>query len=329
MRTICLKKITVCAIAFVLSACATDAGQKEQTGAILGAVIGGILGGAISGDRHRTTGVVAGALAGGLLGGQVGRYFDEQDRRRIAEASEKALREGARQSYVSPRTGARVVMTPGESTYEPGRAVPALATVYTAGNLRAESRQAYAATDLQVRASPSVTADVTGRFMRGEQLDVVASVPDSSYRLVARESIGIGYAIESDLVASLADLPPLLEPQLASAPSADIPVPKSPSKPPAKRASKPIAKTAKATAVKPDVSQTPPVTRVPETTTIAETKPSQFVSSPAVPQEVRSVTVAKECKAMTYDVALPNGQRSRGVQKYCNEPPAGWQPVTA
>lgn len=320
------KRIAAVLIGVLVSGCATDAGQKEQTGAVLGAIIGGILGGAATKDRHRAAGVVVGALAGGLLGGQIGRYFDEQDRRKIAEAADRALREGSAQTYVSPKTRAAVTMTPSQPILEPGRSIRALPTVFTASALRAESRQAYAATDLPAKATPSPSAEVTGSFARAEKLEIVAIVPDSSYRLVAKDGVAVGYVLDSDLVATLANVPPAPQTQLASVSSPDAS--RSSPKPGAKSVRKPPAKRA---ATKPALSEpasTPPPT--PDSTTVAEAKPAQTVTAvAATPAEVKTVALAKECKVLTYDFVLPDGQRARGSQKSCYEPPAGWQAVTA
>jgi len=320
------KRIAAALVGIMISGCAADAGQREQTGAVLGAIIGGILGGAVTKDRNRAAGVVVGALAGGLLGGQVGRYFDEQDRRKIAEATNRALREGSVQTYVSPTTRAAVTVTPSQPIFEAGRSIRALPSVYTASGLRADSRQVYAAKNLSARATPSASAEVTGNVTRAERLEVVATVPDNSYRLVARHGVAIGYVAEMDLVASISDVPPLPQTQTAAVSSADT----------SRAAPKPNVKSvkkapAKRTATKPASSEPAgTLSGAPDVATVAEPKPTPAVAqAAAAPSEVKTVTLAKECKVLTYAFRLPDGQRATGPQKYCNEPPGGWQAVTA
>jgi len=63
-------------------------GQKSQLGAVLGATGGGLLAAAAGGG---STGIAAGVLLGGLTGGVVGNNLDNQDRRFMQQASQRAL----------------------------------------------------------------------------------------------------------------------------------------------------------------------------------------------------------------------------------------------
>jgi surface antigen len=60
---------------------------NQTTGTLLGAALGGTVGGLAFGSAG---GVVGGALVGALAGNLVGRALDDQERRRLAEATQRA-----------------------------------------------------------------------------------------------------------------------------------------------------------------------------------------------------------------------------------------------
>ena len=83
-------------IAAIAVACAIAAGcmtgndsqpSNQTTGTILGAALGGTVGGLAF---HGAGGVIGGALVGALAGNLVGRALDDQERRRLAEATQRA-----------------------------------------------------------------------------------------------------------------------------------------------------------------------------------------------------------------------------------------------
>ena len=83
-------------VAGLVIACAVAAGcmtgndsqpSNQTTGTLLGAALGGTVGGLAFGTAG---GVVGGALVGALAGNLVGRALDDQERRRLAEATQRA-----------------------------------------------------------------------------------------------------------------------------------------------------------------------------------------------------------------------------------------------
>ncbi|WP_296348864.1 glycine zipper domain-containing protein [Reyranella sp.] len=62
--------------------------SNQATGTVVGAALGGVVGGLAFGS---VGGVVGGALIGGLAGNLVGRALDDQERRRLAEATQNAF----------------------------------------------------------------------------------------------------------------------------------------------------------------------------------------------------------------------------------------------
>jgi surface antigen len=86
--------------------CYDDRGQPSNhaTGTVLGAVAGGAIGGLAFGS---VGGVVGGALVGALAGNLVGRALDNQERARLAQATQQAFTAPTNQptTYTVERSG--------------------------------------------------------------------------------------------------------------------------------------------------------------------------------------------------------------------------------
>ena len=102
--------MTIPAAAAALSfatGCYDDRGQpsNQTTGTVLGAVAGGAIGGLAFGS---VGGVVGGALVGALAGNLVGRALDNQERARLAQATQQAFTAPTNQptTYTVERTQA-------------------------------------------------------------------------------------------------------------------------------------------------------------------------------------------------------------------------------
>lgn len=102
--------VALCVVASLLSGC--EGMDKEKIGAIGGGLLGAA-GGAYAGSKMtkdpKTGMLIGGAvgLVGGvLIGKELGKWLDERDRKRHAEATAKALETGQSQAWTSPDTGA-------------------------------------------------------------------------------------------------------------------------------------------------------------------------------------------------------------------------------
>jgi surface antigen len=87
------KAVTIAAAMAALTVgagCVDDRNQpsNQATGTVLGGVLGGAVGGLAFGS---VGGVVGGALVGALAGNLVGRALDNQERQRLAEATQRAF----------------------------------------------------------------------------------------------------------------------------------------------------------------------------------------------------------------------------------------------
>jgi surface antigen len=74
----------------VATACVDDRGgpSNQATGTVMGAAVGGLIGGFAF---NSVGGAVGGALVGAIAGNLVGRALDQQERQRLAEATQRAF----------------------------------------------------------------------------------------------------------------------------------------------------------------------------------------------------------------------------------------------
>lgn len=306
MKTKLQRIVSASIILTLLGGCAAP-DSKENTGAALGAIVGGLLGTQMGKGNGRTAAILLGALAGGMLGSKYGRYLDEQDRKNVAAATERSLAMNATQQYVSPKSGAKVTMTPATtSSYEPSLQIPASPDVNTTLPLRIDRRTVFAKSDIDLLSSPNPNSDATVLFQRGESAEVVAYLPDSEYRLISRNGLAIGYAKEQDLAGLKKDV-------LQSDATA-------------------VKISTKKTAIKPTVKPapaTPQIMKAASATPAPAAKAPQLSTATAKTAaiEPKMVALSTECKVVTRTIQLPNGVADTEKVKFCKEPPTAWKQV--
>jgi surface antigen len=113
-----LKKLGIFLIAALLSialvGCTTTGGSKEATGTGVGAGVGALLGGVIANNSGNNpfVGAAIGAAIGGLIGNRIGAYLDEQERKALAAATQRAMTAKANQKIAwkapPPKTSPKV-----------------------------------------------------------------------------------------------------------------------------------------------------------------------------------------------------------------------------
>jgi surface antigen len=90
-RKIAMRVVGVVAALGLITACTTsDSGgpSNQAMGTFMGAAVGGAVGGLAFGSAG---GVIGGALVGALAGNLVGRALDQQERTRLAQATQSAF----------------------------------------------------------------------------------------------------------------------------------------------------------------------------------------------------------------------------------------------
>jgi surface antigen len=121
------------AISFA-TGCYDDRGQpsNQTTGTVLGAVAGGAIGGLAFGS---VGGVVGGALVGALAGNLVGRALDNQERARLAQATQQAFTAPTNQptTYTVERSGGTASGSATASNTTTGSAQPTVVSAKPVG----------------------------------------------------------------------------------------------------------------------------------------------------------------------------------------------------
>jgi surface antigen len=82
--------VSLAAAALILTACTSDAGQKETAGTVLGGVAGAVLGSQVGGGSGQIVATAVGTLAGALIGNEIGRSLDRADRLAMQQAEQQA-----------------------------------------------------------------------------------------------------------------------------------------------------------------------------------------------------------------------------------------------
>ena len=114
MKRADLRKGAAALVVATLVGCA--GGPNEQAGAVIGGVLGGALGSQVGEGKGRTAAIILGTMAGSMIGGSIGRYMDEQDKMKTAQALEYNPT-GKSSEWVNPDTGNAYEVTP-TRTYE-------------------------------------------------------------------------------------------------------------------------------------------------------------------------------------------------------------------
>lgn len=313
------KKIVVAAIVTsLLTACATGT-SKEDSGAIIGTVLGAALGSQLGKGDGRIAGALVGAFAGGMLGKQLGAYFDEQDRKRMEDASQKAAETGKPQVYISQKTGARYEVTALDATYREGPEVSIVDGINTSVPLVNEKKLLQTQRDTVIRSSPLKNSKIMHRLKRGSIVDVVATVRSAPWVLVAENDVAIGYIERSALsepgavnfsqsaktgkrIRNAASLPN----QTTGGVKAETSVSKATRSDPATGL---LQKT---------------VVPAPHGTTLTPTK----ITTAPVPQSgVKKVSLVTECRVNEHRFTLPDGKIVVDKTQYCRMPPKGMVPI--
>lgn len=103
------------------------AGANKSTG--LGATLGGLAGSQVVSGKRRIVGIAAGVAVGAFIGNRVGKYLDDRDKRKAADATAQTAETGQKQQFKTS-SGATVTTVaaappPPVATTTPAPASPA------------------------------------------------------------------------------------------------------------------------------------------------------------------------------------------------------------
>lgn len=282
------KTIVMLLAAMFAAGCANTNISKEMQGTMAGATAGAIAGAQVGGVR----GAIIGGVIGGVVGNRIGAHLDEQDRKKLAELEERALKTGKGGSFVSGKSKSRVSVTAQQAVTEadPERKLMLPADV---------ARQSLAVTAVDKAAAlveTPVYGDISEKYApkriirKGEPINVVANVANKQWGVVAENGTIVGYVPLRYLNKGIEKQAPK---SFAKA------VPSAPRKVVA-QSDRPKANAAAA------------------------------APSTAVQPVATAVQVARVCKVTIIKLDSPNGGTPlEEKNKYCSDPPPQWKLVSA
>jgi len=188
-------------------------GGKQAGGAVIGGVVGGLVGNQVS-KHERTLGTVVGAALGAAAGSYIGCRMQRGDQQRAELATREALDRNGDAAWSNPETGAsgqvRMISStrPDPDRSNPDRRYDERATlagitlssdVEIAEGYEPDGQEYWVRNGARLRASPLPGAAVIGELRADERIDGLARVRGSSWLLVGRRNVGMGYVPASVL----------------------------------------------------------------------------------------------------------------------------------
>jgi surface antigen len=108
------KTVMLLVVMFSLTGCLSG-GANQGAGTVLGGITGAVLGSKIGKGGGRVVAIATGTLLGAALGSKIGQYLDENDRRKMAAATQTSLENspiGQETSWENPDSGHSGTVTP-------------------------------------------------------------------------------------------------------------------------------------------------------------------------------------------------------------------------
>ena len=102
-------------VAFSMTACSENAGNKENMGTLLGAGFGALAGSQIGDGKGQLAAVAIGTLGGAYIGHEVGKSLDRADRAAMQQSTQQALENtpsGQVSEWKNPDSGNYGTVTP-------------------------------------------------------------------------------------------------------------------------------------------------------------------------------------------------------------------------
>ncbi len=103
------KRLAVIAVVILLPACQST--NARQIGGLVGSIAGSIGGSYLGSYVGDTAGAIVGSVAGGLagyfVGAEIGGYLGRDDKKKMAEATQRALDTGKTQTFNNPNSGVK------------------------------------------------------------------------------------------------------------------------------------------------------------------------------------------------------------------------------
>lgn len=185
----------VISVSLTIGGCQTQM-TKENIGTAIGGAVGAVLGNKVA-DDNKALWTVTAAVAVGYLGRQIGRYLDEQDRARMAQATAQAASTGQSRAWVNPenntRGQARVVATetkPKPITVRLKKKITQVPPLDIIG----ETYRARSVSN--IRGGPGTDYEKLGTLAAAQIVNVVGQVKSKDWYLISQDGIGSGFVHE-------------------------------------------------------------------------------------------------------------------------------------
>lgn len=278
------------AAATFAAGCANTNISKETQGTLAGATAGAIAGAQVGGVR----GAIIGGIVGGVVGNRIGAHLDEQDKKKLAELEEQALKTGKGGSFVSGKSKSKVTVTtqPAVTEADPARSLALPADVAKQDLEVTDKDKAVALVDTPVYADISEKYAPKRVIKKGEPIEVVANVAKKQWGVVAEGGSIVGYVPLRYLDKGI-----------------ERNVPKS------------FAKAA------------PPAPKAPKTVVAKKDQSKAEAAAPAqaaMQTASTTVQVARVCKVNIVKLdPTDGGKPMKEERKYCSDPPPKWRLVSA
>ncbi len=168
---------------------------KQDVGTVLGGVLGAAAGSQIGDGGGRVIAVIVGAAAGAWIGNQIGRYLDEEDQKKLAEATQTTAVSGQPISWTNPDTGVRgTTRVIKEETRTESVALPVLkdrVTELPPFEYIGERYRVVSASN--VRGGPGTDYKVVDTLGAGKTVDVIGEVEGKPWYLIGENGVGNGF----------------------------------------------------------------------------------------------------------------------------------------
>lgn len=186
----------------LLFGCQSSGGSKEDTGEFVGTVLGAVL--ASKAGKNTETKILlagAGALAGRWLGGRIGRYLDEQDKQKMAAATQEAIATGNSSQWTNPETGVSgsAKVKDVSTSVKQAEVLVLKDKVQEIPPLELDGGVYTVNTGSNLRGGPGTDYKVVDKLSAGSEVDVVGKVEGQPWYMLADAGVAKGF-IHSSLV---------------------------------------------------------------------------------------------------------------------------------
>ena len=168
--------------------------SNENVSKTLGSIAGALLGTQVGSGKGRIAAIAVGTLAGYWLGGKLSARLSGDDKRGIAEATEKAMNTGETTTWRNPDTGMVTKVSVGNAPSGSGQDIDGqLYAVAEVPQLEFVNSYYRPSTNLNVRSGPSPEYRVLHTLSSDTLVPVIGRVADKKWFLISENGAASGF----------------------------------------------------------------------------------------------------------------------------------------